>query len=327
MMFFHSDNVKMETLRTPGRPNTVNFSQAINTAWVFPGQGSQVAGMGSDLWYRSYARMRLRQAEAILGWSVSQAFRQEDLLNLTQYCQPCLFVFSSILADLLIQQGCQPAFVTGYSLGEYIALYVAGVFDFESGLRLIKQRAELMANAPPGIMVALTGCDINVLAEKVITTPDVEIISDESTLTIVSGSASAVESVIAQVTASRKIHLKVSNPFHTKLMRQTELAFQQVLDTVPFQTARIPVLSNSGPTPTVEASKLKQRLRSHMTGKIRWQATVERLALEGVEQVFEIGASRGLSNRLQKAQSSFSLQSVTSLADLSSAIDSSLAAP
>jgi [acyl-carrier-protein] S-malonyltransferase len=316
----------MKLLTAPSRTSQVN-SFGKNIALMFPGQGSQAVGMGLDLWNTRYAKRRLRQAKTILGWSVPQVCRQADLLNLTQYCQPCLFVFSSILADLLVQQGCQPDFVTGYSLGEYIALYIAGVFDFESGLRLIEQRAELMSSAPPGIMVMLTGCDIKRLEEKVLNTPDAEIISDESTPIIISGSQPAVESVISQVTASRKIYLKVSNPFHTKLMRQTELAFQQVLDTVPFQTARIPVLSNSDPTPTVDASRLKQRLRSHMTGKIRWQATVQHLAMAGIEQVVEIGASRGLSKRLQKAQSRFLLQSVTSLADLSSAIDSSLAAP
>jgi [acyl-carrier-protein] S-malonyltransferase len=137
------------------------------TAWVFPGQGSQAIGMGADLYGLPEVKEKLAQAEQILGWSVPQICQsQEDKLSKTLYTQPCLFVIESILADLMKQRGHQPALVAGHSLGEYPALYAAGAFDFESGLRLVKRRAELMDAASEGVMAALLGFDRGQLEES-----------------------------------------------------------------------------------------------------------------------------------------------------------------
>ena len=115
------------------------------TAWIFPGQGSQVVGMGIDLKEMPSSKDKFEQAEQILGWSILEKCQGDETeLSRTLYTQPCLYVIESILTDLLQDKGQQPDLVAGHSLGEYSALYAAGVFDFESGLRLVKRRAELM---------------------------------------------------------------------------------------------------------------------------------------------------------------------------------------
>ncbi|MGB8701708.1 MAG: acyltransferase domain-containing protein, partial [Thermosynechococcaceae cyanobacterium] len=130
------------------------------TAWVFPGQGSQAVGMGVDLLETAIAKERYQQAEAILGWSVPEICQSDiEVLSRTLYTQPCLYTVAAIAADLLRDQGHQPDVMAGHSLGEFVALYAAGVFDFASGLKLVKRRAELMDDASGGQMVAVMGFD------------------------------------------------------------------------------------------------------------------------------------------------------------------------
>ncbi|MEO0854996.1 MAG: acyltransferase domain-containing protein, partial [Cyanobacteria bacterium J06648_11] len=124
----------------------------MTTAWVFPGQGSQTAGMGSDLVELPGASERLAQAESLLGWSVLDL--TEAQLKQTQYTQPALFVVEAILAEQLLPHR-QPDCVAGHSLGEYSALYCAGAFDFETGLTLVAKRSQLMSEVTGGTMTAV----------------------------------------------------------------------------------------------------------------------------------------------------------------------------
>jgi len=101
------------------------------TAWVFPGQGSQAVGMGSDLAEIPTAQAKLQLSETILGESVLKIAQEEDKLSQTLYTQPCLYVIECILADLMMEQGKMPQLVAGHSLGEYSALYTAKVYDFK----------------------------------------------------------------------------------------------------------------------------------------------------------------------------------------------------
>ena len=110
------------------------------TAWVFPGQGSQAVNMGVDLQENLVAKRKFELAEKILGWSVLDICQgDETKLSSKLYTQPCLYVIESIIAELLLEKTAAPQLVAGHSLGEYVALYVSGVFDFETGLRLVKK--------------------------------------------------------------------------------------------------------------------------------------------------------------------------------------------
>jgi [acyl-carrier-protein] S-malonyltransferase len=285
------------------------------TAWVFPGQGSQVLGMGVDLWNVSSAKARFDRAERILGWSVAQVCDRPEQLIRTSYCQPAIFVVSTILADLVRENGNIPDYVAGYSLGEYTALYVAGVLDFETGLRLLQHRGQIMDAAPPGGMVAVIGCERILLQQCVDNIPDVELINDDPNQFVISGTYSAIATVTANINARKIVPLRVSKPFHTQLMQPVELAYQKILDEVTFKEAQIPILSNLNPTPTVNPLLIKDRLRQQMTHKIRWQQTIERFVEDGVKTVVEIGPSMVLTPQLQRGDWAIAFKNITNLAD------------
>jgi [acyl-carrier-protein] S-malonyltransferase len=266
------------------------------SVWVFPGQGSQAIGMGMDLRDRPGVQAKFDQAAAILGWSPIDIIQGEEAtLSQTRYTQPCMYIVESLLADELKAQGHQPDFVAGHSLGEYAALYTAGVFDFETGLRLIQKRAELMDSATDGMMAALLGGDREALDQVLATTPDVVLANDNNAgQVVISGTPEAVQAVMAQVKCKKAVPLKVSGAFHSPLMAAPAAAFAAVLAEVTFQTAQVPVLSNVDPTPSQDATVLHQRLVAQMTGGVRWRELSLNLPEQGVTEVLEVGPGKVL---------------------------------
>jgi [acyl-carrier-protein] S-malonyltransferase len=288
------------------------------TAWVFPGQGSQAMGMGLDLVDLPAAKAKFEQAREILGWDVLDICQsQDDKLSCTLYTQPCLYVVESILADVLLDRGNMPNLVAGHSLGEYVALYAARVFDFDAGLRLVKRRAELMDSASDGMMAALMGFDREQLEQQIQQTSDVVLANDNSPAQVViSGTPDAVKEVLAQVKAKRAVPLKVSGAFHSPLMANAAAEFQTVLESVPFTDAQVPVLSNVEPVPTVEAASLKTRLQRQMTGSVRWREITMHLPVEGIERVVEIGPGKVLTGLIKRMCPELVLENVGTLAEI-----------
>lgn len=288
------------------------------TAWVFPGQGSQSIGMGADLLDLPAAKEKFTQAEQILGWSVLEICqKEEDKLSRTLYTQPCLYVVESVLVDAMREKGQQPDLVAGHSLGEYVALYAAGVFDFESGLRLVKRRAELMDTAAGGKMVALIGFNREQLEQQIQQTPDVVLANDNSDAQVViSGTPEAVETVLANIKAKRVVPLNVSGAFHSPLMAEAAAEFQKVLESVSFTEANVPVLSNVEPSPAVESQVLKERLNRQITGGVRWREISMQLPEQGISRVVEIGPGKVLTGLIKRTCSELTLENVSSLADL-----------
>jgi [acyl-carrier-protein] S-malonyltransferase len=229
---------------------------------------------------------------------------------------------SSILADLLREHSSKPSLVAGHSLGEYVALYAAKVFDFESGLRLVKHRAELMSSASGGIMAALIGFDRTQLHAQIQQTPDVVIANDNhESQVVISGTTEAVEAVLAHVTVKRAVRLNVSGAFHSPLMADAAQEFRQLLETVPFQEAETPVLSNVEPTPAIAANILKERLHRQITGSVRWTEISQRFSVEGIEQVLEVGPGKVLTGLIKRTCPNLQLANVQGLVDLKSAVD------
>ncbi|PSB17757.1 [acyl-carrier-protein] S-malonyltransferase [Phormidesmis priestleyi ULC007] len=289
----------------------------MKTAWVFPGQGSQSVGMGSDLLKIPTAAARFEQAEQILGWSVSEICLQEDRLSQTLYTQPCLYVISAVLADLLQAQGDRPDLVAGHSLGEYVALYVAGVFSFETGLQLIKRRAELMHRVNIGSMMALIGVDRDQLMAQIEQTPNVVLANDNHPgQVVISGLSDAIATVLSQVKVRRVVPLKVSGAFHSPVVAEAAEAFCQVLKAVPFRSAQIPVISNVEPTPQTAADRLKAQLMQQMAGSVRWREISLRLAIEGVDRVVEVGCGNVLTGLIARTCEALILENVRSSEDL-----------
>ncbi len=288
------------------------------TAWVFPGQGSQAIGMGADLYNLAAAQAKFQQAEQILGWSVPEICQNlDDKVSRTLYTQPCLYVIECILADLMRDHGEQPDLVAGHSLGEYVALYVAGVFDFESGLRLVKRRAELMDAASEGVMAALLGFDREQLEQQIAQTPDVVLANDNNAgQVVISGSIEAVDAILANVKAKRAVKLNVSGAFHSPLMAGAAADFQEVLDQVEFRSARVPVLSNVDPTPATDAEVLKDRLNRQMTGSVRWREISLQMPEAGIERVVEVGPGKVLTGIIKRTCPTLALVNVSTLSEL-----------
>jgi [acyl-carrier-protein] S-malonyltransferase len=288
------------------------------TVWVFPGQGSQALGMGMELLDIPAAKDKLAKAEEILGWSVTEICQtQEEKLSQTLYTQPSLYVVESILADLLRERGHQPDLVAGHSLGEYTALYIAGVFEWSTGLYLVKRRAELMDSAVGGMMAALMNFDREQLEKVISQTPDVVIANDNSPVQVViSGTTEAVQAVMTQVRAKRAIPLKVSGAFHSHLIAPAATEFQDILESVEFQAATVPVLSNVEPIPSIDAKILKQRLNKQMTGSVRWREICLQLPVNGIQQVIEIGPGKVLTGLIKRISPDLILKNIQSAVDL-----------
>lgn len=264
----------------------------MTTAWVFPGQGSQATGMGLNLLGVAGARDKFAQAEQILGWSVLERCQSDpEELSRTLYTQPCLYVVESILVDwLTMQDQPRPDFLAGHSLGEYVALYAAGVFDFDQGLKLVQRRAELMDQAGGGKMAALLGFNREQLEGAIAATEGVVLANDNNPgQVVISGSPEAVDAVLATVKCKRAVPLKVSGAFHSPFMAEPATQFADLLAQVTFRDATIPVLPNIEPEPITDAEQIKDRLVRQMTGSVRWRETILKLADCGVSRLVEVG--------------------------------------
>lgn len=288
------------------------------TAWVFPGQGSQQIGMGIDLLEIPFAQEKLTQANDILGWSLIDVCKNDEAkLNRTLYTQPILYVIESILSDLIKQQGEIPDLVAGHSLGEYIALYTAGVFDWETGLKLVQKRGQIMDKVANGTMAALINFDRNKLEQVINQTPGVFLANDNSAIQVViSGSPDAVQKVMSEVPSERAVPLKVSGGFHSPLMTTAAEEFQKLLDHTLFAEAKISVISNTNPQPTISATQIKQHLSEQMTSAVRWRETALKLHEQGIEKVIEIGPGNTLTKLIKATTSDLKLENITSIYEL-----------
>ena len=294
-------------------------------AWVFPGQGSQKLGMAAAVLELPGARQRFDQASALLGRDLLAICAGEGLeaagepsdLNDTRNTQPALFVLESLLAEALLAQGRRPALVAGHSLGELVALHVAGVFDFATGLALMQRRSTLMAAAGGGAMTAVMGFERAELDALVAATAGVVIANDNSSAQVVlSGTPEAVAAVSSQLRCKRAVPLAVSGAFHSPFMAEAAAAFAADLEQVPFADATVPVLSNTDPSPETSGERLKERLRLQMTSGVRWRETMATLEAQGITTAVEIGPGSVLSGLIKRSCDGITTTQIAGTADL-----------
>jgi len=291
-------------------------------AWVFPGQGSQKLGMAAGVLDLPGARERFTEASELLGRDLlaicdGSATGPDADLNSTSNTQPALYVVESLLVDGLRAQGRTADLVAGHSLGELVALYAAGVFDFGTGLGLIQARSALMAEIGGGAMTAVMGFDRAELEALVAAHDDVVIANDNSSAQVVlSGTPEAVAQVSAALQCKRAIPLAVSGAFHSPFMAGPAARFAATLDAVPFADASVPVLSNTDPTPQSDGAALKERLRSQMTTGVRWRETMDALGAAGIDTAVEIGPGNVLSGLIKRSCPAISTAQIANAADL-----------
>jgi len=268
------------------------------------------------------ARERFAEASDLLGRDLlaicdGSAKGPDADLNSTGNTQPALYVLETLLVDGLRAQGRTADLVAGHSLGELVALYAAGVFDFTTGLGLIQARSALMAEAGGGAMTAVMGFDRAELDALVAGHDGVVIANDNSSAQVVlSGTPEAVAQVSGALTCKRAIPLAVSGAFHSPFMAGPAARFAATLDTVAFADAAIPVLSNTDPTPQTDEAALKHRLRDQMTTGVRWRETMDALVAAGVDTTVEIGPGNVLSGLIKRSCPSISTAQVAGAADL-----------
>ena len=277
---------------------------------LFPGQGSQKVGMGGDLVAR-YPDLEQRwfaRADEVLDLPLSQLCFEgpAEALRSTDVTQPALFVVSMAVLDVLRRAGVEPVAAAGHSLGEYSALCCAGAVPFEVALRLVRRRGELMAAAnarTPGAMAAIVGLDLaaveELCAEAAAATGGVVEPANENepAQTVISGERDAVAhaSTAAAGRGARAVPLDVGAPFHCSLLGDVAEEFAADLDAAPFADPQLPVVANATAQYVRTAGEVRAALRRQVAGRVRWVATMERLAGDGHRTFVECGPGRVLS--------------------------------
>ena len=293
-------------------------------AWVFPGQGSQKVGMAEPLLELSGASKRFKMASELLGRDLLAICRGEsgggdgpDELNDTRNTQPALFVIESLLVDGLLAQGRAASVIAGHSLGELVALYASGALDLETGLKLMKTRSELMADAGGGAMTAVIGFDRQQLEDLVNSTEGVTVANDNSDAQVViSGLPEQVQLVSTSLKCKRAVPLAVSGAFHSPFMAKAAATFAETLDTLTFRDASVPVLSNSEPSPCISGVELKDRLKQQMTRGVRWRETMATMVDMEIDTLVEIGPGNVLSGLARRSMKTVTTAQIAGAGDL-----------
>ncbi len=270
----------------------------MSIALLFPGQGSQAVGMGRTLYEKSaQARRLFEEAEAILGIPLRQYMFEgpADMLRRTSVTQPALYVHGYAVA---MERGIEPAAVAGHSLGEFTALAVAGVFDFEEGLRLVKVRAEAMQAAcdeKPSTMAAIIGLPDEVverLCQEVSEGVVVPANYNSPGQLVVSGDTAAVEALISRAKAAGARlakKLEVNGAFHSPLMASAREKLADAIAATPFRTPKCAVYPNVTAQATRNSAQLKELLTQQLTASVRWAQTLQNMWADGIQTFYELG--------------------------------------
>ncbi|MGP3976831.1 ACP S-malonyltransferase [Streptomyces sp. 8N114] len=285
---------------TPRKVHAMEESRGpVGKVYGFPGQGSQRRGMGKELFPRFPAETAL--ADEVLGYSIEElcVSDPERKLGNTEFTQPALYVVGALsYLDRTAQDPVPPDHLVGHSLGEYVALFAAGVFDFETGLRLVRRRGELMAAADAGAMAAVVGVDeetvVGTLADPAFASLDLANYNAPDQF-VVSGPGEAVDAACAafEAAGARAVRLRVNAPLHSRYMRGVAEEFARFLDGFTLRAPTVPVLANVDALPYT-ADTVKERLTAQIASPVRWTETVRTVMRHGDFEFVELGPGQVL---------------------------------
>ena len=293
-----------------------------NTAFIFPGQGSQKVGMGRDLLDFSVSANVFKRVDDALGRKLSDIIFNgpDDELMLTRNAQPAIMTVSIACYEALKEKSGElfpvPQYVAGHSLGEYTSLYVSGALDLEETAKLVSLRGELMQDAcdqNPGTMAALIGLDEKAVYE--ISRQTGTYVSNINTdlQTVISGDKAAIISAIDLATsrgAKRAIPLKVAGAFHSDLMKPAADKLEHYINDLKFSNPKVPIIANCSAKPLTKTSDIKEELINQICNCVDWNKSVKYMLNSGVDSFVEYGHGGVLGNMIKRIDSDSNITSV-----------------
>lgn len=305
-------------IMTPFHQDSIHFAQTVDylkkkkgdssmLAYIFPGQGAQKVGMAAGLF--DLFPEREAQADSILGYSI-RTLCQEDpdrKLNQTEYTQPALYVVNALLYEKTIKEtGRKPDVVAGHSLGEYNALLAAGVFDFDTGLRLVQKRGELMSRMSGGGMLAIVGLTESsvrkILQDNGMDSIDIANLNAPKQIVLAGPKEDipAAQAVFEREGAELVMPLRVSGAFHSRYMAGARKEFEAVLRAAAFHRPQITVICNVTARPCTSEEDITRLLGEQLTSSVKWTETVQVLLGMGAQEIVELGPGTVLTKLVSK---------------------------
>lgn len=299
-------------------------------AFIYPGQGAQVCGMGQDFYEQTeIGKQVFDLATGLLGFSVPElCFTENDRLDITEYTQAAMVTTSIAMTKVLESKGIKPDVAAGLSLGEYCALYAAGVMREEDAIATVRQRGILMQEEVPagqGAMAAILAMDAAVIEEVIREIEGVQIANYNCPGQIViSGRKEAVETAcekLKEAGAKRAIMLNVSGPFHSRMLTGAGEKLGAVLENVEVHTPVIPYVANVTAAYVTDAAEVKPLLMKQVSSSVRWQQSVEAMLKDGVDTFIEIGPGKTLTGFMKKIDRTVKVMNIEKLEDVERVVE------
>ena len=295
-------------------------------AFIFPGQGAQVCGMGQDFYEQTETGKKIfDMASGLLGFSMPElCFTPNDRLDITEYTQAAMVTASIAMMEVLKERtGVKPDVAAGLSLGEYPAMVAAGVMSAEDAIKTVRQRGILMQEAVPvgiGSMAAVLAMDAEKIEEVIAPIEGVQIANYNCPGQIViSGKKEAVEAAsekLKEAGAKRVLPLNASGPFHSSMLVEAGEKLGKVLEDVEVHEPVITYAANVTASYVTEASQVKPLLEKQVSSSVHWQQTMEMMLKDGVDTFIEIGPGKTLAGFMKKIDRSVRVINIEKLEDV-----------